>query len=145
MTIRNILAGKDAGQTPAVVTIIPEATVAELIELLTRHNIGAVVVSRSGDVVEGIVSERDVVRNLAQGPDVLAWSVGDIMTSEVATLGPDDELEPVHAQMTEARIRHLPVVDDGRLVGIISIGDVVKSHIEQVTFERDQLDSYIQQ
>lgn len=141
MKIRQILEAKSR----PVVTVRPDAAVADLLELLARHNIGAVVVSASGDTVDGIVSERDVVRRIVDDADLLRRPVSAIMTTQVETLGPDADLASVHEEMTEHRIRHLPVVEDGRLVGIISIGDVVKSHIDQVTFERDQLDSYVNQ
>jgi CBS domain-containing protein len=116
----------------AVVTIGPEATVRELVALLAEQ-------------VDGIVSERDVVRRLHQDATVLDHAVSSIMTADVRTCGGDDGLTELMQTMTEHRIRHVPVVADGRLTGIISIGDVVKSRIGELEFERDQLDSYVHQ
>ena len=142
MKISDVIGRK---QIRDVVTISPEATVRELLALLAQHNIGAVVVSPDGSTVAGIVSERDVVRRLDGHDEVLGSAVRDIMTSEVHTAAPADPLDDVRSVMTERRFRHVPVVDEGRLVGIVSIGDVVKAHIDQVEFERDQLDHYVRQ
>ncbi len=127
------------------ITVKPDASVRDLIALLGEHNIGAAVVSNDGSTVDGIVSERDVVRHLVGNDEVLGSTVAEIMTTQVRTCGPTDTVDQVRATMTEGRFRHLPVVDDGRLVGVVSIGDIVKSHIDQIEFERDQLDSYVHQ
>lgn len=127
-----------------VVTISPEATVRDLLKLLGEFNIGALVVSPDGVEVAGIVSERDIVRKLQDG-DILDGPVSNIMTASVRTAQPDAQLEDLMALMTEHRVRHVPVVADGSLVNIISIGDVVKYRISQLEFERDQLDSYVHQ
>ena len=129
----------------AVVTINPDATVRELIALLAEHNVGALVVSDDGERVSGIVSERDVVRRLHADEAVLDSAVRSIMTAEVRTCAGEDGLTELMQLMTEHRIRHVPVVADERLTGIISIGDVVKSRIGELEFERDQLDSYVHQ
>ena len=129
----------------AVVTIGPEATVRELVALLAEHNVGALVVSEDGERVDGIVSERDVVRRLHQDATVLDHAVSAIMTADVRTCAGDDGLTELMQTMTEHRIRHVPVVADGRLTGIISIGDVVKNRIGELEFERDQLDHYVHQ
>ena len=142
MRISDVLSSKSGGQ---VVTIPPDATVRELLGLLAQHNIGAVVVSADGAAVDGIVSERDVVRRLHEDESVLDGAVSAIMTSEVATTEPHTPVDDLRVVMTERRIRHVPVVTDGRLTGIISIGDVVKSSLDQLQFERDQLDSYVHQ
>jgi len=142
MRISDVLSSKSGGQ---VVTIPPDATVRELLGLLAQHNIGAVVVSADGVAVDGIVSERDVVRRLHEDESVLDGAVSAIMTSEVATTEPHTPVDDLRVVMTERRIRHVPVVTDGRLTGIISIGDVVKSSLDQLQFERDQLDSYVHQ
>ena len=142
MKIKEVL-GNKASQD--VVTITPDASVRDLLALLAEHNIGAVIVSADGAAVDGIVSERDVVRKLHGNDAVLGAPVSEIMTSVVHTVTLDDGLEGTRRMMTEHRIRHLPVLKDGALVGIVSIGDVVKSHINQVEFERDQLDSYVHQ
>jgi len=128
----------------SVVTIAPDRTVRELLALLAEHQIGAVVVSGDGASVDGIVSERDVVRRLdADGDGILDGAVSAIMTPEVQTCGPRDQVDELMAVMTESRIRHLPVLVDGRLTGIVSIGDVVKHRIAEIQDERDQLTAYI--
>jgi len=142
MKIREVIAGKAIQD---VVTIRPDATVRELLALLAQHNIGAAVVSSDGATVDGIVSERDVVRRLNGNDGGLGDTVAQIMTSEVQTAEPSSSLDDVRALMTEGRFRHLPVCDGDRLVGVVSIGDVVKAYIDQVEFERDQLDSYVHQ
>jgi CBS domain-containing protein len=127
-----------------VITIPPEALVTDMLTLLKDNNLGAVVVSDDGRRIRGIVTERDVVRKLVDGPDFLDAPVSSIMSSDVLTCKPDDSVQSLMTTMTNRRIRHLPVVDeDGELAGIVSIGDVVKSHITQIEFERDQLEGYV--
>ena len=142
MRIREVVAAKPDS---TVVTVSPGATVRELIALLAEHNVGALVVSSDGTRVDGIVSERDVVRRLHDEPEVLSATVETIMTGSVHTCAPDDTLDAMMSVMTERRIRHVPVCDGDQLVGIISIGDVVKHKIQALEFERDQLDSYVHQ
>ena len=142
MRIQDVIQGKASQQ---VVTIGPDATVRELIALLAEHNVGALVVSDDGERVAGIVSERDVVRRLHADATVLDTPVSSIMTVDVRTCAREDSLTDLIQTMTEHRIRHVPVVADGRLTGIISIGDVVKNRIGELEFERDQLDSYVHQ
>jgi CBS domain-containing protein len=142
MRIRDVLAAK---ADPAVLTVPPDLTVRELLARLAEHNVGALVVSRNGDALDGIVSERDVVRHLHEDPDVLSAEVRTIMTTDVHSCAPDVDLDDLMAAMTERRIRHVPVVDAGRMVGIVSIGDVVKHKISALQFERDQLDQYVHQ
>jgi len=128
----------------AVVTISPDRTLRDLVALLAEHGIGALVVSADGDGVDGIVSERDVVRRLdAGGADVLDEPVSAIMTTEVFTCEPEATVDELMAVMTERRIRHVPVLLDGRIAGIVSIGDVVKHRIAEIQGERDQLTAYI--
>lgn len=129
-----------------VATVRPEATVRELLTLLSERNIGAVVVSEDdGATIAGIVSERDVVRRLHdRGDPVLDSAVASIMTGDVRTCGFDDSSDDLRPIMIEYRVRHLPVVDDGRLVGIVSIGDVVKAAISELETEREHLVSYIE-
>jgi CBS domain-containing protein len=127
-----------------VITVRPSATVLEVVGLLKEYNLGAVVVSPDGREVVGIVTERDIVRRLLEGTDFLSGPVSAIMTSDVLTCTAQDSVRSLMTTMTEQRIRHLPVVDDnGRLTGIVSIGDAVKSHITQIEFERDQLEGYV--
>jgi CBS domain-containing protein len=129
-----------------VVTLRSDATVQQLLETLEQHHIGAVVVSDDGSAVSGIVSERDVVRHLhTDGVGVLTETVAMIMTSDVHTCTPEESIEDLAEVMTERRFRHIPVVTDGRLVAIVSIGDIVKGRIEELKTERDHLVGYIQQ
>jgi CBS domain-containing protein len=140
MRVSEILRHKGAD----VIVIAPSATVAELIALLSDNNLGAVVVSDDGSAVHGIVSERDVVHSLSKGTSVLSEPVSTIMSSTVQTCSVGDSVESLMGIMTELRVRHVPVVtDSSRLCGIISIGDVVKSTITQLEFERDQLEGYV--
>ena len=142
MRINDVLRGKPRQD---VVTINPDATVRELIGMLAEHNVGALIVSVDGTAVDGIVSERDVVRHLLDSEDVLAATVSSIMTSSVRTCEGTTLVDELMQVMTEHRVRHVPVLTDGRLTGIISIGDVVKSRIGELEFERDQLDNYLHQ
>ena len=139
MRISNLLAAK--GST--VATITGESTVADAVAELARLRIGALVVSSDGAHIEGIVSERDIVRALGDRPGLLDDTVNSIMTSIVATSSPDDEIESLMKTMTERRIRHVPVVSDGVLAGIVSIGDVVKSRIDELEKDRKELVEYI--
>jgi CBS domain-containing protein len=141
--IADVLAAKDRGRE--VVSIAPDAGVRDLLALLAEHNVGAVVVSADGSELEGIVSERDVVRHLHHDGTVVNNTVRAIMTREVEVCRPDASLDEVMETMTRRRFRHLPVVGDGGLEGVVSIGDVVKAKIGQLEFERDQLDSYVHQ
>jgi CBS domain-containing protein len=141
MRISEILRKKGA----EVVTIGPEATVRELLGVLAEHNVGAVVVSADGLALDGIVSERDIVRRLHHvGAGLLDRPVAEIMTAVVHTCSPDDRVESLRSTMTEHRIRHLPVVRGGRMVGIVSIGDVVKNAISELQTEREYLEQYLQ-
>jgi CBS domain-containing protein len=127
-----------------VVTVRPESSVSELTEQLRSEGIGALVVSEDDTTIVGIVSERDIVRGLAQhGAAVLDSKVGDIMHRDVVTSSGDEDIEAVMGKMTRHRIRHLPVVDNGRLCGIISIGDVVKHRLEELESETTAMRHYI--
>ena len=129
-----------------VVTVRTDATVRQLLEILEEHRIGAVVVSNDGSTVTGIVSERDVVRHLHNaGAGLLDQTVATIMTSDVHTVSPGHDIEDLARMMTDLRVRHVPVVVDDKLVAIVSIGDVVKSRIDELKTERDHLVDYIQQ
>ncbi len=129
-----------------VVTIRSDASVQQLLEILEEHKIGALVVSNDGSTVTGIVSERDVTRHLrTTGAALLDQTVATIMTSEVQTCTPEDGIEDLAVTMTERRIRHVPVVVDGQLKAIVSIGDIVKWRIDELQTERDHLVHYIQQ
>jgi CBS domain-containing protein len=127
-----------------VVTVAPDMSVEGLIAELARHRIGAVVVSRDGTAVEGIVSERDIVRALAEhGPAVLSQPVSKIQTTQVRPVTPEARLEDVERLMTDRRFRHVPVVINDRLAGVVSIGDVVKNRIDELEAERTTLADYI--
>lgn len=129
-----------------VVTVAPDATVAEAVRVMAEADIGAVVVSPDGTSVAGILSERDVVRGLVDGATTtLASTARELMTAVVRTCSPEDTTADLMRVMTRHRVRHVPVVVDDRLVGIVSIGDVVKARIDELAFERDQLDAYVQQ
>lgn len=140
MRINEVLAAKASHD---VVTVRPDATVRDLIAMLAEHNIGALVVSVDGTSVDGIVSERDVVRRLHADEAVLESPVSAIMSSDVETCEGHHTVNELMQVMTERRFRHIPVVTDGKLTGIMSIGDVVKSRMSELQFERDQLDSYV--
>lgn len=140
MQLSTILASKG----DFVATISPDATVADLASALNEHRIGALVVSRDGRTVEGIVSERDVVRALATGASALEHAVSDIMTVRVFTAPPQAHVDELMHVMTDKRVRHIPVTDDdGRLLGIVSIGDLVKTRLEELEGERARLLEYI--
>jgi CBS domain-containing protein len=128
-----------------VITVKPDETVFGLLALLAEHRIGAVVVSADGASVDGIVSERDIVRHLHHsGTSVLDGPVSQIMTSDVTTGSADDNIADLAGTMTEKRVRHVPIVDaDGRLTAIVSIGDIVKHRLSELQSERDQLRDYI--
>jgi CBS domain-containing protein len=127
-----------------IVTVTPDTRVRRLLAVLAEHRIGAVVVSHNGTSVDGIASERDIVRALAErGAAVLSEPVTAIYTAEVRTVTPQTSLEEVMRMMTLHRVRHAPVVADGGLAGIVSIGDVVKSRIDELETERAALTDYI--
>jgi len=141
MRIADVLRNKGG----AVMTINPDATVTDLLAGLAGHNIGAMVVVGPDGVV-GIVSERDVVRQLhAHGASVLSRPVSKIMTSVVSTCSKSDTVDSLTMLMTENRVRHVPVLENGKLIGIVSIGDVVKTRMEELETEHEQLQSYITQ
>ena len=139
MRIADVLRTKGS----AVATITPETSVSGLLNELSLHNIGAMVVV-SVDGVVGIVSERDVVRKLHEhGVELLRLPVSQIMTTMVATCSPTDTVDHLTALMTTKRVRHIPVVENDRLVGIVSIGDVVKQRMEELESEQRALQDYI--
>lgn len=125
-------------------TVRGTAEVREAVAVLDRLGIGALVVSDDGTTIDGIVSERDIVRVLVGDPaDVLGRPVATIMSTTVHTCGPDDLVDTLMAVMTDRRIRHVPVVADGVLAGIVSIGDVVKTRITELERDRTELMEYI--
>ena len=140
MTIKSILAGKRSD----IVTIEPTATLADAVKLLADNRIGAVIVTGADDRLVGILSERDIVRTLSkQGPDALRAPVSESMTRKVVTCTESETISDIMERMTAGKFRHVPVVDQGRLLGIVSIGDVVKSRLEEMARESDALRDYI--
>jgi CBS domain-containing protein len=141
MRISDLLRSKGT----AVATVSRETTVTELLRGLAEHNVGAMVVM-DPEGIAGIVSERDVVRRLNdRGPELLTMPVSEIMTKMVASCSPGDSVDHLSVLMTERRIRHVPVVVDGELAGIISIGDVVKSRMQELEKTQQHLEAYISQ
>jgi CBS domain-containing protein len=140
MNVESILRNKGA----RVTTIAPEARIADAVATLHGNKIGALVVSRDGSDAEGILSERDIVGALADhGARALDLPVAEVMSRHVITCRRDDTIADLAALMTERRIRHLPVVEDGKLVGIVSIGDVVKQRIDEVEGEASSMREFI--
>ena len=140
MTVERILRSKGRD----VVTIGTDATIANVVDSLQTRHIGALVVSEDGTTILGVIAERDVVRGLKQhGAGALDLLVGALMVSDVVTCAPDDRIAGIMAIMTERRVRHLPVLDDGRLAGMISIGDVVKCRLDDLQSEVDAMRDYI--
>jgi CBS domain-containing protein len=129
-----------------VATVPPRVSVTGLLEDLARYNVGALVVVDEHGALIGIVSERDVVRQLNErGAELLTVPVQEIMTTQLVTCEPGESVDRLAEIMTQKRVRHMPVVEGGRLVGLVSIGDVVKSRIQQLESDREQLESYIAQ
>ena len=128
-----------------VVTIAPAATLGQAAALLAQHNVGAVVVSSDGEAVEGILSERDIVRRFAADEGVATSSVpvSSTMTADVHVASLDTTCDELMETMTNHRIRHVPVVDAGRLVGIVSIGDVVKNRMDELQIQTESLRGYV--
>jgi CBS domain-containing protein len=139
MNIKRILATKGVN----VVTIRPDQSIREAIALLAQYNIGALVVVAETNRPVGILSERDITRALARDENILSKSVSELMTKNVITGLPQDDIISVANTMTEKRIRHIPIVEQGKLVGIISIGDVVKAQRDQYKGEIDTLQTQI--
>ena len=140
MDVETILRSKGR----AVATIRPDDTVGSAVEALVSGNIGALVASEDGEAVDGIISERDIVHAFArQGDGLLALPVAAVMTQPVVTCDPTESVAELMAEMTNRRIRHLPVVRDGRLCGIVSIGDVVKNRLDEIEYEARSLRSCI--
>jgi len=140
MNVETILRNKGR----RVATIRADATLAEAVDLLRQYGIGALVVSDDGTSVDGILSERDIVSALARyGTELMELAVADIMTRAVVTCAPDDPIAELMAEMTNRRVRHFPVVRNGRLCGIVSIGDLVKSRLDEIEYEASSLRSFI--
>ncbi|MDI1342750.1 MAG: CBS domain-containing protein [Pseudolabrys sp.] len=140
MNVKTILAAKGGD----IISIEPTADLAAAARLLSTHRIGVVVIRGAGGRLAGILSERDIVRAVAeQGADALAISVGQAMTRKVTTCGENDSIADIMERMTAGKFRHMPVLRDGELIGLVSIGDVVKQRVEEVEHDADALRDYI--
>lgn len=140
MRVSDVLASKGSD---AVYTITSDSTVQQLLDVLAELNVGALIVSDDGKAMLGIVSERDIVRKLRTVENSRNMTVSEIMTTDVQLCGPDDSFGDLMSTMTEHRVRHIPVIADGAIVGVVSIGDAVKYRMDQLEFERDQLNNYV--
>ena len=141
MIVKHILKLKGSA---SIETIAPGASVAEAAAILDKNRIGALVVSESGEDIAGIISERDIVRALAQkGGGCLDMKVSELMTGEVVSVGPEENANNVLERMTQGRFRHMPVVEDGKMVGLVSIGDVVKARITEIEQENQAMANMI--
>jgi len=137
MLVRQILDSKGRGD---VLTISPESSVGDAVRTLSEKRIGALVVSSTGRDAQGILSERDIVRELGRrGPTVLEDSVTEMMTRELVSCSVSDTADNVLEKMTSGRFRHMPVLEDANMVGLISIGDVVKARLSELSMEKDAL------
>jgi CBS domain-containing protein len=140
MTVKTILAAKGGD----IITIEPGADLATAAKLLSKHRIGAVLIQGAGGRIAGILSERDIVRVLSeQGAAALALQVGQVMTRNVATCGEDESIASIMEKMTAGKFRHMPVVSKGQLVGVVSIGDVVKQRVGEIESESEAMRDYI--
>lgn len=140
MKVRDLLTTKG----DKVATTTPDATIDTVLHRLKLERVGALVVSNDGNSVNGIISERDIVRGLPEhGAALLEMTVDSLMTQDVKTCGPQASVQDVMGEMTRSRFRHMPVVDEGKLCGIISIGDVVKNRLEELETETHVLRDYI--
>jgi CBS domain-containing protein len=144
MNVKTILAAKARNLGGDIICIEPTANLAAAAKLLSAHRIGAVLIRGAGGRLSGILSERDIVRALSEhGADALALPVAQVMTRDVATCGEDDTVASIMERMTTGKFRHLPVVAQGRLTGLISIGDVVKERVEEIERESEAMRDYI--
>lgn len=139
MRVRDIIRTKGSDVT----TTAPDDSIEEAVRLLSEQRVGALVVSGEEGSVDGILSERDVVRHLHGGADTMRRQVAELMTTDVVTCRQDDTIADLMELMTERRIRHLPVVEEDELIGIVSIGDVVKARLSELENERKHLEDYI--
>ncbi len=141
MNVKTILAAKGGD----IYSIDPTANLAAAATLLSTHRIGAAVIRGAGGRLAGILSERDIVRAVSEhGAAALALPVGQVMTRNVTTCGEDDSIADIMERMTDGKFRHVPVLKNNKLVGVISIGDVVKQRVEEVERDADAMRDYIQ-
>ena len=141
MTVRHILASKNITE---ILTIAPDATIQEAARILSEKRIGALIVSKNGQSLDGMLSERDIVRELGRrGPECMMDKVSELMTEKVITASPSDITVAALEKMTKGRFRHLPVMEDGRMIGVVSIGDLVKGRIDEIEAENSALTGMI--
>ena len=141
MLVRQILSSKAA---EGVLTIKPDASVSDAANILSSKRIGSLVASDDGKTPAGILSERDIVREIGKrGPGCLSETVGQMMTKNVQTCSASDKADEILARMTEGRFRHMPVMDGDKMVGIITLGDVVKARLSELAMEKDALEGMI--
>lgn len=141
MRVNHILKSKS---DDTVITVVPGSKVSDAIRILAERKIGTVVVSQDGKTAEGILSERDIVRFLAQqGGSILNDRVDAYMTSKLVTCGRDDSIDHILQTMTDGRFRHMPVLENGKLVGIVTLGDAVKARLSELSMEKDALEGMI--
>ncbi len=144
MNVKAILAAKSRNLGGDIISIEPTADLTAAAHLLGAHRIGAVVIRGAGGRLAGILSERDIVRAISEhGADALTLPVGQVMTRNVATCGGDDSVASIMERMTTGKFRHMPVVAKGELIGLVSIGDVVKQRVEEVEQESEAMRDYI--
>ncbi len=144
MNVKTVLAAKKRSLGGDIVSIEPTANLTAAAKLLSAHRIGAVVILGAGGRLAGILSERDIVRAVSEhGAAALNLSVGQVMTRNVATCTADESVASIMERMTAGKFRHVPVVTDGKLTGLISIGDVVKHHVEEIESESEAMRDYI--
>mgnify|MGYP003546768762 FL=1 len=140
MRVRDVLTAKGSS---AVFTISSDATIEQLLDSLAEHNVGALIVSSDGQTLTGIVSERDIVRKLLGVQSPRSVLVNQIMSTDVQVASPEESFGALMAAMTEHRVRHIPIIEEEQIVGLVSIGDAVKFRMDQLEFERDQLTNYV--
>jgi len=144
MNVKSILAAKSRNLGGDVISIEPAADLAAAARLLGKHRIGAVVIRGAGGRLAGILSERDIVRAISeQGAEALNLPVGQVMTRNVATCGEDDTVTSIMERMTDGKFRHMPVLAKGELIGLVSIGDVVKQRVGEIEQESEAMRDYI--
>ena len=141
MNVKAILAAKGGD----IFSIDPTATLQAAAQLLSKHRIGSAIISGAGGRLAGILSERDIVRAVSEhGAEALVMPVGQVMTRNVITCAEDDSVAEIMERMTAGKFRHMPVLRDGQLIGLVSIGDVVKQRVEEVEHDAEALRGYIQ-
>lgn len=144
MNVKSVLAAKSHDLGGDIISIEPTANLAAAARLLAAHRIGAVVIRGAGGRLAGILSERDIVRAVAESDAAaLGQSVGQVMTREVVTCGPNDSVASLMERMTVGKFRHMPVVENGQMVGLVSIGDVVKQRVGEIEQESEAMRDYI--